>query len=392
MSIPRLGLLSASAILTILVFVEGPLCGDQFVNVRLVTADVRTAVAGYVARASLVALDEEPLLTRNKLPAGDGAMRYGVLRIGPQSAPVYVAVDFPKVSDSRSCRIHFDRNANGSLIDDKAVVGDGEIDLKVSGWTYRLSFTVLAGEKPYLSYSVLTARSGSFVLGGRRTKVVLVDGNNDGRYSNRSGDLIGVDLDGDGRIDGSSGTSELFQLNQSFDLADRRWFVSGLTADGTRLRLSEITEGASLDSETGPLVGSAAPDFREKATNGQVISLKDYRGKVVLLDFWASWCGPCRREIPNVVSAYRRFKGKGFVIIGVSLDINKSAMESFAREYKMDWPHIFDGRAWESKIGRLYGVTAIPATFLIGRDGRILAKDLRGRDLAPAIERALKAD
>lgn len=125
---------------------------------------------------------------------------------------------------------------------------------------------------------------------------------------------------------------------------------------------------------------------------GKAVSYDAYKGKVLLVDFWATWCGPCVGELPNVVEAYQKYHSKGFEVLGISLDQanSKPKLEAFIKEHKMPWPQVYDGKYWQADNAVAYGVQSIPFTLLIGKDGKIAAVGARGPALAPAIEAALK--
>ncbi|RNI27764.1 AhpC/TSA family protein [Rufibacter immobilis] len=141
----------------------------------------------------------------------------------------------------------------------------------------------------------------------------------------------------------------------------------------------------ALDARLGQLrstaLGSAAPDIKLPSPQGPEISLASLRGKYVLIDFWASWCGPCRQENPNVVRMYNKYKDKGFEIFGVSLDQDRAKWLKAIENDKLTWPHVSDLKGWESSAATLYGVTAIPQTVLLDKEGKIIAKNLRGTAL-----------
>lgn len=136
-------------------------------------------------------------------------------------------------------------------------------------------------------------------------------------------------------------------------------------------------------------VGSKFPDFNEKDLEGKPLSLANYKGKVVLIDFWAVWCGPCVKELPHVLKAYEKHHDNGFEIIGISLDQDKAKLEAFIKENKMPWQQFFDGQGWKNKLSTQYGVNSIPATYLIDGKGTIIGKNLRGDALETAVAKAL---
>lgn len=136
--------------------------------------------------------------------------------------------------------------------------------------------------------------------------------------------------------------------------------------------------------------GKPAPDFEEMMPDSTMMKLSDLQGKVVLLDFWASWCGPCRRENPNVVSLYEKYKDKGFTVMSVSLDKDRGPWLQAIEKDHLSWPyHVSDLKYWSSKAAKLYGVSGIPFTVLIDRNGKIIGTKLRGEELAKELERLL---
>jgi len=139
-------------------------------------------------------------------------------------------------------------------------------------------------------------------------------------------------------------------------------------------------------------LGAQAPDFQAPDTSGNPVRLADYRGKYVLIDFWASWCGPCREENPIVVEAYNKYKNKNFDILSVSLDQpgKKADWIKAIQKDGLVWRHVSDLKYWDSDVARLYMIRSIPQNFLLDPDGKIIAKDLRGQDLSRKLEEILK--
>lgn len=158
-----------------------------------------------------------------------------------------------------------------------------------------------------------------------------------------------------------------------------------------------ITAGFILKQDSGLAIGQKAPELTFNNPEGKEIKLSSLKGKVVLIDFWASWCGPCRKENPEVVKVYNTYKdktfknGKGFTVYGVSLDKNADAWTKAIEKDKLVWEnHVSDLKGWSAEGAQIYGVSAIPTNYLIDGDGVIIAKNLRGADLEKALKKYLK--
>ena len=198
---------------------------------------------------------------------------------------------------------------------------------------------------------------------------------------------------------------------QNFSLRNKNTTVAAfiaatvLSGDGQEAALKKVYEtldepvkksffgkkiGTLVQAADATAVGATAPGFTQPDVNGKPVSLSSFRGKYVLIDFWASWCGPCRQENPNVVKVYNEFKQKGFDVLGVSLDRSKADwLEAIAKD-KLTWTHVSDLKFWESAVAAQYGVRSIPMNFLLDKDGKIIAKNLRGDELEKKLAEVLQ--
>ena len=180
-----------------------------------------------------------------------------------------------------------------------------------------------------------------------------------------------------------------------------REYATNLTADEIDAKLKLFAPQLSnliyikelreiVDAKRKVEIGVLAIDFSEKDPKGNIIKLSDYKGKYVLLDFWASWCAPCRKENPNLVKTYHQFKDKGFDILAVSLDHSKENWIKAIDKDQLSWKHVSDLKFWDSKAAKLYGIRNIPSNVLIDPSGKIIARNLRGEELINKLEEVFK--
>ncbi len=385
-------------------------------------SNISQKVTGY--RPQTLMLTPKSPEALKKAPAGLAAPQYGAIKIGPAKNVASILVIADDV-EGKPTRLFVDGNNNGDLTDEEP-----------HGWTERrtknpdgnesiyyhsdamipipfasgskmgqIRFYRLEGKLPngqprprnmiayYSDYGLV----GEVKVADKTLAAVLKDAGCTGDFSLSDSimhtPLIWLDIDGDGK----AGRGESFLVNRPFEFQGKWWAVAGLTPEGS-FKIVESSKPAApaVERPAGPDLspGQKAPAFTAKLSNGKTVKFPDdYKGKVVLLDFWATWCGPCIAELPNVIKAYETYHDQGMEILGISLDRAgaEQKLATFTKEKNMPWPQVYDGKFWQAEVARTYGIHAIPHMLLVDGDtGIIIAnKDIRGPKLAPAIAKAL---
>ena len=179
----------------------------------------------------------------------------------------------------------------------------------------------------------------------------------------------------------------LYNFFQQPEVLDQRF--AKLSEQSQKSYYGRMVNSIVVDNRIGT-VGTQAIDFAQADTSGKMVSLQSFRGKYVLVDFWASWCGPCRMENPNLVAAYHKYKNKNFTVLGVSLDRDKKAWLQAIAKDGLQWTQVSDLKHWGNEAARLYKISAIPQNLLVGPDGVIIGKNLRGEELQMKLEELFK--
>jgi thiol-disulfide isomerase/thioredoxin len=363
---------------------------------------------------------ERPADLKNAPPLA--APMYGALKLGPKGSEksFLVVVDEPAGGPGK---LYVDSNGNGDLTDDPAPVwnarpyqgadgsfnqhtGSAQVMLDFGGKVQPIGIGMYrfdpkdpqrAALKEMLLYYRDYGYEGEVTVGGEKYRAMLSDdaatGDFRGAEGQNSGVRLLIDRNRDGKFDGRS---ETFDVRKPFNIGGTTYEVANMSPSGGSFQLARSTQVvAEILPPPDLRIGKRIPSFKAQATDGSAVDFpSSYKGKVVLLDFWAIWCGPCIAELPHVTEAYAKYSGQGFEILGISLDQPNMAekLAQFTKERNMPWKQIYEGKYWDVSLVKDFGVQGIPFVLLIDGDtGEILAdaSTLRGPQLLKTIESSL---
>lgn len=382
---------------------------------------------GFYETQTLSLVSERPASVK-VLPAGAQTTQFGELRLGPAEKPALFPVAVAG-AESESPRIYVDGNRDGDFTNDPPIewnvlpygvsdqrklsrhLGSADVQLPVGPETksarlHLFMFDPADPSRPNAKHQLHFYRDygfeGKVTLEQRTYAAFLSDEKSTGDFRGTastagSGVILYLDLNGNGRFDR---TTEAFDVRKPFSIGASTFEVKDLTSAGSFTIAPPAGKAAAAApppvAASDLQVGSSAIAFKAKDLDGKEIAFPgDYKGKVVLLDFWATWCGPCRKEIPHLVEAYTTHHGKGFEVLGISLDKpdGDKRLRDFIKDNAMPWAQVFDGKYWSADVAKLYDIHSIPAAFLVDGDtGTILAAKnaLRGAGLGAEVAKAMK--
>lgn len=368
------------------------LAAAQGGDLNLIPEGMTRRLGGYSpVRAEMNSAYEVGLFS--KAPAGLKAPMYGTMKFGAKSF-VFI-LDEP---EGGAPSFYLDSNGNGDLTDDAPIAwtgrksgdftmyqGSGKVGLHgkmaaVNFYRFDKNDPQRAQLKNTLLYYGDFGYEGKVTI-GPKTYPVLFAGEPAANMR------LWIDRNGNGKSDGRS---ENVVAGKPFNFEGVTYVLS-LKGNGFECAKSDQTV-AEFKLPPNLATGQTVPSFDAVATDGTKVSFpKSYAGKIVMLDFWATWCGPCIAEMPNVIKAYEKYHDKGFEILGISFDQANAAekLANFTKQNNMPWPQVYEGKYWETTIGLQFGVEGIPFALIVdGSTGKILANSPRGEALEKALESA----
>jgi len=335
------------------------------------------------------------------LPESSGKRQFGLLALGNDVDSLFSLVLETKRNGSQL--LFIDKNNNEDLSDDEN-----------EEWTETKSFltkeelievTYLEdGEEHIVPYPVVFYkyknklpdviaayrngyRKGAITLEETSLKMAIFDDDLNGLFHERDRGVMVVDLNGDGVLDGSTDSEEYLALGAMFNYLGKAYTVHNVSSSGNKVTLAE----RKIQNFPNKIlkIEQRAPAFRSQAIDGRIVDISNYKNKVVLVDFWATWCKPWERGLAERKNLYQRYNSRGFEIIGISLDYDLTHLQNYLSTNKIKWPQLADGNGWDMPLFNLYRLKSLPKSFLLDRNGIIRYRDLQGAQLQAKVRELL---
>lgn len=375
---------------------------NEFVTELAMESDAMAIVNYYYPKR--IVLQDTPVERNLTLPQFKSPNpKFGALILG-NSPDSLVSLALDESQDHSSSLLYIDKNNNEDLTDDGEPDWDEDKNVYLTKealvdvyyengkkkaavpyhisfyrYKYRLLDSIVAFRNGY--------RKGYITLQNTIYKIAVLDDDLNGLFNKWEKGALIIDINRDGILNGSTDSDEYYPLSSHFNIHGVTYEVKRIAPAGDLITLS-VADTTVLPKVTLS-AGVQAPSFRLTAQDGQVIDLINLKGKVVLLDFWASWCKPWEKQLPFLKHIYSRYHHRGFEIVGLSLDYDFGLVKEFVDTHKLKWPQIATGAGWEMPLVKTYKVEAIPRNFLLDRNGIIRYKDVRGKNLELSIRELL---
>jgi len=433
----------APAVAALASAVAPPAAEDGKVSLKLLPEGGMAKIGYYSPVQVALSTDKPEGLV--KAPADLVSPMYGVIKFRGEDGPAFLLIlDEPAPTPvaggagdqgaaSRSARLFVDRNGNGDLTDDPDTVWTARTNPAAGGegkplTQYNGSAKVNLGSEAQpmvvslglyrfdrndpgraaLKDTILFYRDyaleGEITVAGKTHRALISDDGTTGGFRGRplaadagekasSGVVLMIDLNDNGKFDPRG---EKFDVRKPFNIGGTTYEIAEASPTGTSFQLAKSSQTVpEIPLPPNHAIGQKITAFEAKTTDDRTVMFPgDYKGKVVMIDFWATWCGPCMEEVPNLVKVYNAYHDQGFEILGISLDNEKSMprLKPVTKEKGMTWAQVADGKYWDAEIAQLYVIQSIPAALLVDGDtGEIIAdsRTLRGAKLEETIKSAL---
>ncbi len=342
-----------------------------------------------------IKMTAQPAEADLEIPPSVTQPRFGFIKLG-NSADSLISIMLANEPDSGELVLYIDKNNNEYLGDDgdpgwdetrpTYMTKDALVDVAYFDNAeqhlvpYPVTFYRYTNKLPDIVVAYRNGyRKGFISLDDSIFKLAVFDDDLDGLFNQLDRGALVIDRDADGVLDGKTDSDEYVPLWQRFSVAGKTYAVTEISPSGHQITVAQVDTAVFTSQEL--TTESRAPAFRTETITGEIIDLAELRNKVILIDFWATWCKPWQENLAVLNKTYAQYHKRGFEIIGLSLDYDLEHLKQFLREHEIHWPQISDGRAWDMPLVEIYRVQSLPKNFLVDKNGIIRYKDLRRRDI-----------